>query len=63
MSILNTPDYYRRREARERQLAAGAVSVAIAAIHADMAESYRSLHAEAAVAEQGRPVLRVAYAG
>lgn len=43
MSDANTITYCRQREARERALAARAISGAIAAIHRDMAERYSRL--------------------
>lgn len=43
MSDLNSIDYYRLREQRERDLASNAVSPGIAAIHLDMATRYAQL--------------------
>lgn len=56
MPDLNTPDYYRRREAQEHALASRASLPAIAAIHHDLAERYHRLAMEAADA---RPRLQV----
>lgn len=36
----NDPGYYQRRETRERELAARAISPAIARIHIDLADRY-----------------------
>ncbi len=56
MPDLNTPDYYRRREAQEHALASRATLPTIAAIHHDLADRYRRLAQEAA---DIRPSLRV----
>ena len=58
MSDLNTPDYYRRREAQEQALASKALLPTIAAIHHELAEQYRTLAAQAA-ADERRPMLRI----
>jgi hypothetical protein len=58
---INTPDYYRRREAQERALADHAVDPRIRDIHVDMAERYPTLQAEALAA--ARPKLRIAVPG
>lgn len=50
MTDSNSVDYYRRREAREQNLAAAAINPAIAAIHRTMAAEYRALIEQACTA-------------
>lgn len=51
MNQLNSNDYYRDRESRERQLAEAARDPYIAAIHRDLATRYAVLATESAIAE------------
>lgn len=48
MTDANTTTYYRRREERERGLAAAALNPDIAAIHRELADRYQQLATPAA---------------
>ena len=57
MTTPNDADYFLRREIQERDLAAKSVDVAVAAIHAEMADGY------ARRASKVRPKLHVVHKG
>lgn len=59
MSELNSAEYYRAREQRERGLATAASDPAIAKIHTEMADRYADLVGASASESGSRPLLRV----
>lgn len=59
MATMQDADYYRRREAREREIADIALLPGVAQIHLEMAEKYRVL-AEQADVPARRPKLSIA---